>query len=137
MVKTCSAYRCANRASKDSPVPIHSFPLQNKDLCPTWIAALRRVDSKPTSNSSVFSNQFLPSDCTDSASERRKLKQDVMPTAFNFPNNLVPKTPRRKLPTKRTINADEGKPNPPSAKKIRANPSSPAFPPKRRRCYVK
>ena len=97
MVKTCSAYGCGNRASKDSPVSIHSIPLHNRDLCPTWIAALRHVDSKPTSNSSVCSDHFLPSDGADSASERRKLKQDVTPSIVTFPNFIRSKSTEKEV----------------------------------------
>ena len=125
MVKTCSAYGCTNRASKNSTFSFHSFPLYNKELCQKWIAALRRVDFKTTPNSSVCSDLFLPSDYTDSTSERRKLKQDVIPTISNFPKQLVRKTSKRKSPTKRTTDADEDKPKPPSAKKTKANSSSP------------
>ena len=132
MVKTCSAYGCTNRASKNSTVSFHSFPLHNKDLCQKWIAALRRVDFKPTPNSSVCSDHFLPSDYTDLTSERRKLKQDVIPTIFNFPMHLVRKTSKRKSPTKRTTDADEDEPKPPSAKKTKANSSPPVSPKKKK-----
>ena len=53
-------------------------------------------------------------------------------TILNVQNHFVPKGPRRKSPTKRKIDADEDGPNPPPAKKIKKDSSSPVSPKKKK-----
>ena len=72
----------------------------------------------------------------DSASERRQLKQDVMPTVFNFPNHLVPKVPKRKHPENGKLMLMKTNQIHQIPRKLKKNSSSPVSP-KRRSCYAK
>ena len=59
MINSCAAYDCTNRRVKGSSMKFHRFPLQNKELCAKWIAAMKRDQFIPTENSHLCGDHFI------------------------------------------------------------------------------
>ena len=106
MVRSCAAYGCSNRYSKDGSKSFHKFPLKNQELFKKWVVALKRESFTPTEHTVICSDHFLPSDyyfCQDDKdfskiNHKPILKQDAVPSLFSF--NTVKH--KRKAPLKRT-----------------------------------
>ena len=60
MVNSCATSDCTNRQVKGSGMKFHRFPLQNKELCAKWIAAMKHDKSIPTENSCVKITMLTP-----------------------------------------------------------------------------
>lgn len=107
MVKSCAAYGCTNRFSKDSSISFHRFPVDNHELCMKWIVAMKRDRFAPTKYSYICSSHFTPGDYRAShPGQRRQLKTDAVPSTFSFPDRLIQAKPKRKLPLKRPTNME-------------------------------
>nr|CAD7424290.1 unnamed protein product [Timema monikensis] len=91
MVASCSAYNCQERYVKGGDITFHSFP-KNEELKRKWVLLTRRQNFIPTQASKLCSKHFT-SDCFDNDSQcqsttirkKTKLKQDAVPSIFNFP----------------------------------------------------
>ena len=104
MVKSCAAYGCSNRFIKGSAIHFHKFPIENPELCKSWIIALKRDKFKASKHSFLCSKHFLPSDyVTSIADEKPHLKPAAVPSLFNFPDRLNKIIKPRKPPTKRKL----------------------------------
>ena len=101
MVNSCSAYGCSNKRQKGSGLIFHQFPLKNKELNSRWIAAVKREGFVPTANSFLCGKHFVRTDYKWSDSNR--LKDNAIPTIFNFPEHLQTKIKPRKPPLKRKL----------------------------------
>ena len=107
MVKSCSAYGCTKRASKDSQVSFHRIPLKDKELCRKWVSAMRHVDFQPTSSCTLCSAHFLPKDYVDQTAKKQKLKETAVPSLFYCPKHLNKLKFKRKSPLKRKADINE------------------------------
>lgn len=78
-------------------VTFHRFP-SNIEMRSKWVAAIKRQNFVPCSSSRICSDHFKKTDFTASKT-RRRLKEKAVPSVFEFPPHLQPKTvtPRRKL----------------------------------------
>ncbi|XP_060719289.1 THAP domain-containing protein 1 isoform X1 [Tachysurus vachellii] len=83
MVQSCSAYGCKNRYHKDKDVSFHKFPLARPDLCGKWVVAMKRRNFKPTKYSNICSQHFTK-DCFKRECNNRVLKENAVPSLFNF-----------------------------------------------------
>ncbi|XP_069475995.1 THAP domain-containing protein 2-like isoform X2 [Ambystoma mexicanum] len=100
----CSAINCKNRhraASKDGvgrAVTFHKFP-KDPARRTAWVAAVRRIADgglpwSPSTSSSLCSAHFKE-EAFDRTGQTVRLRQEAVPTIFNFPQHL-PEVPRRK-----------------------------------------
>nr|CAD7206195.1 unnamed protein product [Timema douglasi] len=103
MVASCSAYNCQERYVKGGDITFHSFP-KNEELKKKWVLLTRRQNFIPTQASKLCSKHFT-SDCFDNDSQcqsttirkKTKLKQDAVPSIFNFPRFVNTLKNKRKL----------------------------------------
>ena len=84
------------------------FPHDNEDLLKKWIQAWRRKGWHPSKNERISEQHFLPGDYKypptlpySQTLGRRFLKEDAVPSVFNFPKHLVKKSVERRAPLKR------------------------------------
>ena len=117
MAISCSAYNCTNRHAKESMLKFHHFPVKNIELCKRWVTATKRDNFVPTINHYLCSEHFTADDYVFSNSKR--LKENSVPSAFNFPAHLTSKEVKRKLPTTRNVHVDRKNEEQPSTKKIK------------------
>ena len=104
MVKSCAAYGCTNRFSKDNTISFHKFPLSNPELCKRWVIATKRKNFLPTKYSFICSEHFLSTDYANSDCHKPHLKEEAVPSIFNFPENLHHRPKKaRKMPSNRSI----------------------------------
>ena len=99
MSTSCSAYNCTNRHFKSTTIVFHRFPITDKELCKKWIVASKRDGFVPTSASYICSDHFTKDDYLFSNSKR--LKQNSVPSVFNFPDHFLPSKLKRKAPIAR------------------------------------
>ena len=59
MVNHCSVVGCSNRVGKKEGLSFYRFPLGDKDRCNRWVAAVRRVDWKPSVHSRICNEHFI------------------------------------------------------------------------------
>nr|CAD7578481.1 unnamed protein product [Timema californicum] len=103
MVASCSAYNCQERYVKGGDITFHSFP-KNEELKKKWVLLTRRQNFIPTQASKLCSKHFTL-DCFDNDSQcqsttirkKTKLKQDAVPSIFNFPRFVNTLKNKRKL----------------------------------------
>ena len=119
MVKSCSAYGCTNRFSKNG-ISFHKFPLKDKSLLRKWIVATKRENFQPTFHSYLCGEHFLPSDFNFSKDkDKPHLLPNAVPSIFTFPEKVIKKTSKRKAPSeRRSQETDES----PVLKKSKASP---------------
>ena len=103
MPVSCSAYGCSNHHFKETNIIFHRFPLKDKELCQKWVIATKRDGFVPTEASYICSDHFTKDNYLFSNSKR--LKQNNVPSVFNFPEHLMPKTLtlKRKAPVARSV----------------------------------
>ena len=82
MGNSCVLCYCTNRRVKGSGMKFHRFPLQNKELCAKWIAAMKRDKFIPTENSYLCGDDFIPTDYKYDDSV--KLKDNAVPSIFKL-----------------------------------------------------
>ncbi|CAH1381999.1 unnamed protein product, partial [Tenebrio molitor] len=78
MVKSCAAFKCSNRYSKDKSVSFHRFPA-NKNLKAQWIRAIRRENFTPTYHSVICGKHFKEGDFLRKV-PTKVLKSDAIPS---------------------------------------------------------
>ncbi|XP_039277203.1 THAP domain-containing protein 1-like [Nilaparvata lugens] len=88
MTKFCSAVNCSNRSNRTVNISYHRFPFRNKELLKKWLVKLWRKSFTPTVNSYVCSVHF-EADSFLQGYQCKKLKEDALPTIFNFPDHLI------------------------------------------------
>ncbi|KAK5641443.1 hypothetical protein RI129_009990 [Pyrocoelia pectoralis] len=86
MVKSCVAFKCTNRYSKD----------KKSDQ---WIRAIRRENFNPTNDSVICGKHFKDADFLRNKVPMKVLKSDAIPSVFDFPVHLKVKS----LKHRRTI----------------------------------
>ena len=122
MVSSCSAYNCENRKVKGDCLKWHRFPIYKDELCKRWVAAMRRDRFVATSTCILCGKHFLPSDYKFLNSSR--LKDDVVPSVFEFPEHLEKNAVVRPPPKKRLLETS-GDTHETPVKKIKVPPKSP------------
>ncbi|XP_049950999.1 THAP domain-containing protein 1-like [Schistocerca serialis cubense] len=102
MVRSCAAFNCNSKnGSKDEDgnnVTFHRFPLTNDFLNRKWIVATRKENFQPTANHLLCFLHFEENCYLENYVNRRKLKDDVIPTVFGLPTPLKKVTKARKPP---------------------------------------
>ena len=58
MMKSCAAYGCTNRFSKQGNISFRKFPLNDKNLCQKWIVVTKRIDFVPSKGTVLCSDHF-------------------------------------------------------------------------------
>ncbi|XP_049779106.1 THAP domain-containing protein 1-like [Schistocerca cancellata] len=96
MVKSCAAMNCTNKFEKGTNITFHRFPFSKPQLFQKWLHAVRRQDFRPTEYHFICSDHFEESCFLANYVNRRKLKDDAVPSIFRFPNHVQQKrnTPR-------------------------------------------
>ena len=87
MVVSCCAYNCSARFEKGNNLKWHKFPLVKESLCKRWLTAMKREDFKPSKWSYLCGKHFVADDYKFSNSAR--LKDDIVPSIFDFPGHLL------------------------------------------------
>ena len=64
------------------------FPLSKPDLLKKWISSVRRNNFTPTIHNYLCSIHFTIDCFNENYKSRRLLKDDAVPTIFNFPKHL-------------------------------------------------
>ena len=118
-VKSCSAYGCTNRFSKNG-IPFHIFPLKDKSLLRKWIVATRREHFQPTFNSYLCDKHFVPPDSNFSKDkDKAHLLPNAVPSILIFAEKVIKNTSKRKAPSEcRSQETDES----PVLKKSKVSP---------------
>ncbi|CAL1294902.1 unnamed protein product, partial [Larinioides sclopetarius] len=97
---SCVAFNCTNRCSKKIPgTTFHRFPKDEtrKNL---WVKAIRRANWEPSKFSRLCSKHF-PEDMIDRTSlSCVRLRENAVPSIFDFPSHLQKVVKLRKLPTR-------------------------------------
>ncbi|XP_054614297.1 THAP domain-containing protein 1 isoform X2 [Dunckerocampus dactyliophorus] len=63
------------------------FPLARPDICGKWVSAMRRNNFKPSKYSNICSQHFTK-DCFKRECNNRVLKENAVPSLFNFNLNI-------------------------------------------------
>ena len=101
MVNSCVAINCTNRRVTGNGVKLHKkFPLENKELYLKWVAATTRDRFIPIDNSYLCGDHFIAADYNKYV-DSIKLKDNVVPTIFKWPQYLMKTLIKRKSPIKR------------------------------------
>lgn len=80
--------------SRPKPTYCYSFP-KDENLRQQWVIATKRKNFMPTTASRLCSKHFQESDF-EVGGIRRRLKKDVVPSIFEFPQHLQPKQAKRR-----------------------------------------
>ena len=90
----------------------HRFPIDNAALLEKWLFAVKRDKFSPTKCSFICSDHFLENDfsypCTlplSATLKKRKLKQNAVPSIFDFPAHLKKQPVKERNPNKRVSQA--------------------------------
>ncbi|XP_054269382.1 THAP domain-containing protein 1-like [Macrosteles quadrilineatus] len=95
MVVSCSAFNCTNRAQKGTGISFHKFPHHDPDLLKKWVLSMKRKKFTPSKYSRLCSKHF-----TQESYQLRPnasyplLKEDAVPTVFDFPPHLKKSSPQ-------------------------------------------
>ncbi|GBM01114.1 DNA transposase THAP9 [Araneus ventricosus] len=97
---SCVAFNCTNRCSKKIPgLTFHSFP-KNETRRQLWVKAVRRENWEPSKFSKLCSKHF-PEEMIDRTSlSCVRLRDNAVPSLFDFPSHLQKVVKLRKLPTR-------------------------------------
>ncbi|KAJ8964124.1 hypothetical protein NQ314_005120 [Rhamnusium bicolor] len=97
MAMYCSAYGCTNEHDKGKNIRFHGFPFNRPPIIALWLAAIRRVEWKPSKYSKLCSAHFVESDYQNRPNSLLKiLRDDAVPSIFNIPEHLQKKSFSRK-----------------------------------------
>ena len=99
MVVSRSAWNCGNKQITGSGLKFHRFPLTDILLCKQWVIATKRKDFTPTKYSRLCGDHFTENDYKYTFNSR-ELKDNAVPTIFNFPNNLQSTKTVKRAPAK-------------------------------------
>lgn len=122
MVMYCVAFGCTNEQVKNK-TPFHRFPFKRPEILNLWIEAVCRENWTPSKTSRLCGEHFLQSDYLDQPGYARKfLKPDAVPSIFQYPKDLSPKTsvPHRKI-LKKDVYVDAHNLNLPTSSKPFSN----------------
>ena len=127
MVQTCVAFKCGYRFQKGDGVRTHSFPSDPKRR-KSWIHACRLTNFDPATDNRLCGRHFKESDYKSSTSSL--LKDDAVPSQFNFPKHICSSTPRKPPMDRSTssssddsLSSDSSFLSEPVAKKPKMSPS--------------
>ncbi|XP_034043846.1 THAP domain-containing protein 1-like [Thalassophryne amazonica] len=99
----CAAVNCKNRQFKGCGRTFHLFPFSRPQVLAVWLANMKRDRWTPTRRSVICCDHF-EAECFDLTGQTTRLKQDAVPTIFQFPSHLKKITkPQRKPPKERTF----------------------------------
>jgi len=86
MPTVCIVFGCKNRHLRNSGFTFHRFPKDNVRR-KQWLVAVKREYWTPTDRSSICSAHFKSS-CFDRTGQTVRLKENAIPTIFDFPAHL-------------------------------------------------
>ncbi|XP_012566416.2 THAP domain-containing protein 1 B-like [Hydra vulgaris] len=88
MLISCSAYGCTYRFVKGIGISFHKFPLKNNDLCQKWVVTTKGASFIPTKYSYICNVHFHKEDYNYENAKKPRLKSNVIPSIFNFPEKM-------------------------------------------------
>ncbi|XP_022177443.1 THAP domain-containing protein 1 B-like [Myzus persicae] len=96
MVYSCCVHGCSNRQGKTvdfRKIHFFSFPLKDPKRVAKWLLAIGRTDFTATKFSKVCSDHFVYDDFKSNVDGlyRLDLKENVVPSVFNFTTELLAK----------------------------------------------
>uniref|UniRef100_UPI00398F4FC3 THAP domain-containing protein 2-like n=1 Tax=Pristiophorus japonicus TaxID=55135 RepID=UPI00398F4FC3 len=94
MPTSCAAYGCSAVYKKNTDTSFHRFP-SNPGRRTEWIRRVRRVNFKPSKHTFLCSKHF-EQPCFDRTGQTRRLREDAVPTIFDFPPQIQKKLADRK-----------------------------------------
>ncbi|GBL75412.1 hypothetical protein AVEN_194602-1 [Araneus ventricosus] len=97
---SCVAFSCTNRCSEKIPgLTFHSFP-KDETRRKLWVKAVGRENWEPSKFSKLCSKHF-PEEMIDRTSlSCVRLRDNAVPSIFDFPSHLQKVVKLRKLPTR-------------------------------------
>ncbi|XP_059827814.1 THAP domain-containing protein 2-like isoform X1 [Hypanus sabinus] len=96
MPTSCAAYGCTAVYRKNTNTSFHRFP-SNPRRRMEWIQLVRRENFKPSKHTFLCSKHFEQT-CFDRTGQTRRLREDAVPTIFDFPPHIQKKLAGRKSP---------------------------------------
>ncbi|XP_054637995.1 THAP domain-containing protein 1-like [Dunckerocampus dactyliophorus] len=100
----CAAINCRNRDTRENRekgLSFHRFPHCNAQLLKQWVVNMRRNGWIPAARSQLCSSHFTEENF-DRTGQTVRLRQNAVPTVFDFPDHLLKNSARRKPPKVRT-----------------------------------
>ncbi|XP_013877851.1 THAP domain-containing protein 6 [Austrofundulus limnaeus] len=103
----CAAFGCTNRRGRcPNTITFHRFP-KDENLRLLWAKAMNRVKKKgwlwqPGRGNYLCSEHFKPEDF-DRTGQTTRLRQNTVPSVFQFPPHLQKKTPKKRTSLNSTI----------------------------------
>ena len=95
---------CGKNNKQCPTLYFHCFPVDKIDLCKKWVIATRLINFAPTKNHVICSNHFCKEDYRHVGS--KKLKDDAVPSVFEFSTVIKTTSTPRKPSTKRSSPED-------------------------------
>ncbi|GCC29250.1 hypothetical protein chiPu_0007688 [Chiloscyllium punctatum] len=86
MPTSCAAYGCTAVYRKNTNTSFHRFP-SNPWRRTEWIRLVRRENFKPSKHTFLCSKHFEQT-CFDRTGQTRRLREDAVPTIFDFPPHM-------------------------------------------------
>ncbi|GCB77352.1 THAP domain-containing protein 2-like [Scyliorhinus torazame] len=96
MPTSCAAFGCTAVYRKNTNTSFHRFP-SNPRRRTEWIRLVRRENFKPSKHTFLCSKHFEQT-CFDRTGQTRRLREDAVPTIFDFPQQMQNKLVSRKTP---------------------------------------
>ncbi|XP_067871151.1 THAP domain-containing protein 2-like [Heterodontus francisci] len=96
MPTSCAAYGCTAVYRKNTNTSFHRFP-SNPRRRTEWIRLVRRENFKPSKHTFLCSKHFEQT-CFDRTGQTRRLREDAVPTIFDFPPHIQNQLASRKTP---------------------------------------
>nr|CAD7427767.1 unnamed protein product [Timema monikensis] len=87
MVNTCCAYNCKERFVKGSGITFHQFP-KSEELKNTWLTNIQRENFVPNKYTTLCSKHFTEDSFDTEKFGGHWLKQNAVPTVFDFSKPL-------------------------------------------------
>lgn len=94
MPTSCAAYGCTAVYNKNTDTSFHRFP-RNPRRRMEWVQLVRRENFHPTSHTFLCSKHFEQT-CFDRTGQTRRLRENAVPTIFDFPPHVEKKLAGRK-----------------------------------------
>lgn len=117
MPVSCAAFGCKSRynlETRDKGITFHRFPKSNPRLLDKWRIAMKRATSTgelwmPSRYQRLCSLHFEEK-CFDTTGQTKRLRDDVIPSIFNFEQNLKAKQRSRTVVSKRQASENRNVP---------------------------
>uniref|UniRef100_UPI00358E33D7 THAP domain-containing protein 1-like n=1 Tax=Myxine glutinosa TaxID=7769 RepID=UPI00358E33D7 len=98
----CAAINCTKRQIRGCGKTFHLFPFSRPDVLQKWVVNVKRDKWKPSKKSVLCSDHFDDS-CFDRTGQTTRLRENSLPTIFDFPTHLQKDERKRKPPKPRSF----------------------------------